>query len=103
MPVSDNVVAITQFLKYNFQLNIDQFLFLFSSSFIVSFSEEKIFEKFPSTVFLTWNLERDSLYLRQFKKMYLAINRQLQVSQINVKSLLKNPFVMRSDFLIRIT
>lgn len=53
MLVSDNVVAIMQFLEYNFQLNIDQFLFLFSSSFIVCFSEENIFEKYPSRVFLT--------------------------------------------------
>lgn len=103
MLVSDNVVAIMQFLEYNFQLNIDQFLFLFSSSFIVFFSEENIFEKYPSRVFLTWVLERDSLYLKQFKKIYLAINRQLQMSQINVKSLLKNPFLVRSGLLIRIT
>lgn len=53
MIVSDNVVAMMQSFEYNFQLNIHQFLFLFSSPFIVSFSEEKIFEKYPSRVFPT--------------------------------------------------
>ena len=96
MIVSDNVVAMMQSFEYNFQLNIHQFLFLFSSPFIVSFSEEKIFEKYPCRVFPTWVLERASLYLRQFKKMYLPINQQLQASEINVKSLLKNPFLVRS-------